>query len=139
MLMQEVVKLKSEAPSSEQLVSGAVSILQKVPVAAFSLADLLISHCGQKPEREEAVASCLLERLEHDKEAAPAEKSSHESLLAAAHLLAVLCDASPSMRIAAIEKGAACLGLPEASVCYTSTRLCVYIECKARMATRHSE
>ena len=103
--VQEIVKPQRQAPSTDQLVSGAVAVLKKVPVAAFSLADLLLSHCAQKPEREEAVMACLLDRLAPAGEAAPAAEPAEGTLLAAAHLLAVLCDASPAMRLAGVRKG----------------------------------
>ena len=57
---QEIVKPPRAAPSTEQLVSGAVAVLEKVPVAAFSLADLLLSHAGKDTGRESAVMSSLL-------------------------------------------------------------------------------
>ena len=98
------MKPQREAPSTAQLVSGAVAVLEKVPVAAFSLADLLLSHCAQKPEREEAVMGCLLDRLAPDGESSAAEPA-EGTLLATAHLLAVLCDASAAMRIAGVRQG----------------------------------
>ena len=85
-----------------------MAVLEKVPVAAFSLADLLLSHCAQKSEREEAVMGCLLDRLAHSGEGSSAAEPAEGTLLATAHLLAVLCDASAAMRIAGVRQG----GLP---------------------------
>ena len=104
-IAQEIVKPQRQAPSTDQLVSGAVAVLEKVPVAAFSLADLLLSHCAQKPEREEAVMACLLDRLAPAGAAPPAAQPAEGTLLATAHLLAVLCDASPAMRLAGVRRG----------------------------------
>lgn len=64
--LQEIVKPPRAAPSTEQLVSGAVAVLEKVPVAAFSLADLLLSHAGKDTEREAAVMSSLLMLMRYE-------------------------------------------------------------------------
>ena len=99
------MKPQRHAPSTEQLVSGAVAVLEKVPIAAFSLTDLLLSHCAQKPERGEAVMACLLDRLAPTGDSSAATEPAEGTLLATAHLLAVLCDASAPMRIAGVRKG----------------------------------
>ena len=64
--LKEIVKPPRAAPSTEQLVSGAVAVLEKVPVAAFSLADLLLSHAGKDTECEAAVMSSLLMLMRYE-------------------------------------------------------------------------
>jgi hypothetical protein len=64
--LQEIVKPPRAAPSTEQLVSGAVSVLEKVPIAAFSLADLLLSHAGKDMGCESAVMSSLLMLIRYE-------------------------------------------------------------------------
>lgn len=107
-LVQALLKPKNEAPSTEQLVDGAVSVLEQVPNAAFSLADLLKSHSTQQSRREdEALLTRLLQRLHSGDSFAETVRSRPPvSLLAPAHLLALLCDEDPGMRRAAGKTGA---------------------------------
>ena len=61
---QALVPPHHSAPSTEQLVDGAVAILEQVPNLAFPLADLLTSHSvhdARKPDR--AIMARLLQRL----------------------------------------------------------------------------
>lgn len=105
---QALLKPKNEAPSTEQLVDGAVSVLEQVPSAAFSLADLLKSHSAQQGRREdEAVLTRLLQRL-HSAESFAETVAARPAvgLLAPAHLLALLCDEDPGMRRAGAKTGA---------------------------------
>ena len=95
------MKPQREGPSTEELVCGAVAVLEKVPTAAHSLAELLLAHCAGKPERAQALMACLAARLAHwEPHLLP-----HEAQLAAAHLAAVLCDMSVPMRIAGVNAG----------------------------------
>ncbi len=105
---QALLKPKNEAPSTEQLVDGAVSVLEQVPTAAFSLADLLKSHSAQQGRREDgAVIARLLQRLHSgDSFAETVCGQPAVSLLAPAHLLALLCDDDPGMRRAGAKTGA---------------------------------
>ena len=99
--MQEIVKPQREGPSTEELVRGAMAVLEKVPTAAHSLAELLLAHCAGRRERAQALMACLTARLaQQEPPALP-----HEALLAAAHLAAVLCDMSVPMRIAGVDAG----------------------------------
>lgn len=87
---------------------GAVSVLKKVPNAAFSLADLLKSHSAQQAHKEDgAVMAQLLQRLHSGESFADTVRSCPAaSLLAPAHLLALLCDEDPAMRNAGAKEGA---------------------------------
>lgn len=106
--VQALLKPKNEAPSTEQLVDGAVSVLEQVPSAAFLLADLLKSHSTQQSRREdEALLMRLLQRLHSgDSYAETVRSRPPVSLLGPAHLLALLCDEDPGMRRAAGKTGA---------------------------------
>ena len=95
------MKPPRNGPSTEELVRGAVAVLEKVPSAAHSLAELLLAHCAGRPERAQALMACLAARLAR-RDAPPPP---HEPLLAAAHLAAVLCDMSVPMRIAGVTAG----------------------------------
>ncbi len=64
--LKEIVKPPRAAPSTEQLVSGTVAVLENVPVAAFSLADLLLSHAGKDTERGTAVMNSLLTFMRYE-------------------------------------------------------------------------
>ncbi|CAL8470976.1 g10518 [Coccomyxa elongata] len=123
---QALLKPKNEAPSTEQLVDGAVSVLEQVPSAAFSLADLLKSHSTQQSRREdEALLTRLLQRLHSGDSFAETVRSRPPvSLLGPAHLLALLCDQDPGMRRAAGKTGlpTVALGLLEAWVAAHATR-----------------
>ena len=82
----------AEVPNSVHLVDGAVSVLARVPKAAFSLADLLTAACRHEGGKErELVLSRLIGHLRGDVTAAGSQASdSGDQLLAPAHLLAVL-------------------------------------------------
>ena len=97
---QDIVKPQRDGPSTEELVCGAVAVLEKVPSAAHSLAELLLAHCAGRPERAQALMACLAARLaRQDPPPTP------EALLATAHLAAVLCDMSVPVRIAGVSAG----------------------------------
>ena len=98
---QDIVKPQRDGPSTEELVCGAVAVLEKVPSAAHSLAELLLAHCTGRPERAQALMACLAARFTRQESPPPP----HKPLLAAAHLAAVLCDMSVPMRIAGVDAG----------------------------------
>ena len=94
------MKPQRDGPSTEELVRGAVAVLEKVPSAAHSLAELLLAHCAGKPEHAQALMACLAARLARQDPPPPPE-----ALLATAHLAAVLCDMSVPIRIAGVNAG----------------------------------
>ena len=48
MLVQSMLDESAEPPSIQQLVDGSVASVQQMPAAAFPLADMLVSLCGQE-------------------------------------------------------------------------------------------
>lgn len=104
---QALLKPKPEALTTQQLVDGAISVIDRVPNAVFSVADLLTSHIKQsKPEEQNALVEGLLSHLRGPTGAADAVRDRSRSLLAPAHLLAVLCaDEAPLHDIVLHEGG----------------------------------
>ena len=45
---QAMMDESAEAPSNQQLVDGSVATVAQMPAAAFPLADMLVSLCGQE-------------------------------------------------------------------------------------------
>ena len=48
LVLQAMLDDSAETPSIQQLVDGAVATVTEMPAAAFPLADMLVSLCGQE-------------------------------------------------------------------------------------------
>lgn len=97
---------KLQVPKPVDLVGRAVAVLEKMPVAAFSITDLLITLCNRNEGEDRGlVLMYLISNLKEDGSAAAAVKLNPSRLNARAHLLAVLLSESPQCREAAAEKG----------------------------------
>lgn len=56
----------AEAPSNQQLVDGSVATVAQMPAAAFPLADMLVSLCGQDSgKNKQQVFKGLVQHLTH--------------------------------------------------------------------------
>lgn len=61
---QALLKPRRDAPSMEELVDGAVSVLERVPASAHALADLLTSAAARDGRQHDAaIMGRLLARL----------------------------------------------------------------------------
>ncbi|DBB00800.1 TPA: hypothetical protein ACH3X1_000730 [Trebouxia sp. C0004] len=90
--LEALLDESAEAPSIQQLVDGSVVTVAQMPAAAFPLADMLVSLCGQEAgENKQQVFASL---VQHIKRLAAAQEAGvqdrPEVLLAPVHLLAIL-------------------------------------------------
>lgn len=97
---------KTEVPKPVDLVTRAVTVLEKMPVAAFSLTDLLITLCNRDGGKDRGlILTYLVACLRGDEVVEQAVLLPVCKLNARAHLLAVLLSESTQCREVAAEKG----------------------------------
>jgi hypothetical protein len=116
-----LLRPKHEELTTQQLVDGAVSVVERAPAAVFSVAELLISHVKQKGGQEERVAvDCLLLHLRGSSSPADTVHERGSRLLAPAHLLAVLCADDAPLHSIVLHEGGSTIA---AQTCLQSLRL----------------
>lgn len=73
--MQTLLRPQRDAPSMDELVDGAVSVLERVPASAHSLADLLTSASARDGRKHDAaIMGRLLTRLRGARLGAPSHR-----------------------------------------------------------------
>jgi E3 ubiquitin-protein ligase HUWE1 len=98
------------APSIVDMLSTCISLLQKSDVAAFSLADLLVTMCNRNKGRDRLhVVSFLAQQLKSQR--GEASVGDNSALSTIAHTLALVLNEDSAAREVAAENGLVCTAL----------------------------